>query len=129
MRQHAFNEFDLFTSSNISDLFEWFASDEIHGLMLPDALRLDLVSVVHYHPNDVSASLSYKPFIFLNSRILSNMPIHESVLEITSASQKISEILTEGFTKAKSKEVQKFGEDIAYEILHELNYPNVYHRI
>lgn len=129
MRQHIFNEFDLILSPNIKDLFQWFGTDEIHGLLVSDAIKKDITSMVHYHPNDVSASLSFKPFIYLNNHTLSNIPIHESAIIISGASQRLSEILTEGFVQTKAKEVETFTENLSLEILDELNFPQVFHRL
>ena len=129
MRQHVFNEFDLYTARCISELYDWYVTDEIHGMLKHDAVSKDITSMVHYHPNDMSASMSYKPFVFLNSHILSNIPIHESALIITSACHRLSDILTEGYTETKSQEIQQFAEDLSVSIFDELQYPKVFHRI
>jgi len=129
MRQIIFTEFDMIVSSNISDLFQWFGVDEIHGLMKSDAIQKDIQSMVHYHPNDTSASLTYKPFIYFNTHHLSNIPIHETSMIIFEATQRLSEILCEGYTETETREVSSFTQSLCLNIMDELKFPDVYHRI
>ena len=112
MRQIIFTEFDLIVATNISDLFQWFGVTDIHGLVIGEAIDKDIDSMVHYHPNDTSASLTYKPFIFLNSQSLSNLPIHESSMIIFEASQRLSELLCEGYTETQTREVSMFRDKL-----------------
>jgi len=133
VRQIIFNEFDMIVSTEVSDIFKWFGVNSLAGVTFAEANFMDeyneqFDSMVNYHPNDKNKSLEYKPFIYLNTHILSNKPIHESVLVVHHASMKLSRILTEG-SDVNYDQIYKFGEAICMDVLDELNYPEVFHRV
>jgi hypothetical protein len=133
VRQIIFNEFDMIVSAEVSDIFKWFGVNSLAGVTFAEANFMDeykeqFDSMVNYHPNDTNKSLEYKPFIYLNTHVLSNKPIHESVMVVHHASMKLSRILTEG-SDVNYDQIYKFGEAICMDVLDELNYPEVFHRV
>mgnify|MGYP003647011257 FL=1 len=133
MRQIIFTEFDLIISNEVSDIFKWFGVNSLAGITFAEAKFMDqhnegFDSMVNYHPDDKEMDLKNKPFIFLNSQALSNKPIHESTLVIHHASMKISRILVEG-SDINYDNIYNFGEAICLDVLDELNFPEVYHRV
>ena len=133
MRQIIFTEFDLIISTEVSDVFKWFGVNSLAGFTFAESKFMDqhnegFDSMVNYHPQDKENELKSKPFMFLNSKALSNKPIHESTLIVHHASMKMSRILMEGSDVDYDK-IYNFGEAICLDVLDELNFPEVFHRV
>jgi len=133
VRQIIFNEFNVILSPEVSDLFKWFGVNSLSGITFAEAKFMDEASeqfdsMVNYHPEDKNKDLRCKPYIYLNSHVLSNKPIHESTMVVHHASMKLSRILVEG-GDINYDQIYKFGEAICLYLLEELQYPNVFHRV
>lgn len=132
MRQIILPDFDLILSADVRDIFKWFGVNSLSGVTYAEATFMEqfnegFCSMVNHHPEDVENTLQRKPFIFLNTKELTNVTIHESAIIIQRASFQMSTMLKE--ESDSLDEIYDKSEDICFMLIDELKFPKVFHKI
>ena len=133
MRQFPFQEFELFLTPDVTDIYDWFEVGTLNGLTKAEMSYAQtsqdrfVSSLVNYHPKDVLKDCSYKPFFYLNSEAVNELPIHEVAIIIHRAAIRLSAMLCEGIEDAHK--LEEFAESISIAVCDELNMPTVYMKI
>jgi len=132
MRQLQFKEFELFLGKDFTGLFDWFQLTQLNGVTRAEVCHMQTTTehyihtFVDYHPTDTFKELEYKPYMYVNSNMINDLPIYESSIYISQACQKMAQILSDG---VEPELIEEFGSSLSLAVMDELHYPDVFMKI
>lgn len=120
MRCYTFDEFEFLISKSACDLFDYFNTENIHGLSKIDCqARIKeggtyIDGLCNYNPNDITK----KPFVFINESSLKGN--HEDVTLLMHEFYHLSLMLHNWDIQNKEEEIVSFAEKTTNEVFEKI---------